>query len=67
VLLKFSFGSSKVSISVWISVWIVVETHSGHVLEPPDQRPQGFLVHIELTPHSLVHAHKLFGEITKRA
>jgi hypothetical protein len=59
VLLKVSFGSSKSS----IFMWIVPQTHSDHVLEPPDQRARSFLVQIEFTPHSLVHIRKVFGEM----
>jgi hypothetical protein len=35
-------------------------------LEPSDQRARGFLVHIVLTPYSLVHAHKVFAEMSVR-
>jgi hypothetical protein len=44
LLLKFLFGSSKVSIFVWISSWIVAGTHLGHVLKPSDQMTRGFSV-----------------------
>jgi hypothetical protein len=36
------------------------------VLESPDQKTRVFLVQIELTPRSLIHAYKVFGEISVR-
>jgi hypothetical protein len=35
-------------------------------LEPLNQMARGFLVHIVFTPRSLVHAHKVFGEMYVR-
>jgi hypothetical protein len=35
-------------------------------LESPDQKTQVFLVQIDLTPRSLVHAHNLFDEMHVR-
>jgi hypothetical protein len=66
LLLKFSFGSSKVSIFVWISVWIVAKTHPGYVLELPDQRIRAFLVLIALNRLIPEYVRKLFGKIPVR-
>jgi hypothetical protein len=54
---------SKIDFCVQISVWIVSVTHSGYVLEPPDQRARDFLVPITLKWLFPKHAHKLFGEM----
>jgi hypothetical protein len=43
-----------------------LQEEAGIALEPPDQKTRGFLVRIVLTPHSLVHALKVFGEMSVR-
>jgi hypothetical protein len=66
LLLKLSFGSSKVLIFVWISVWIVAGNYLDHVLEPPDQRARDFIVSIALNRLVPEHVRNLFGKISVR-
>jgi hypothetical protein len=38
----------------------------GIVLESPDKKTRVFLIQMKLTPRSLIHAYKVFGEIPMR-
>jgi hypothetical protein len=44
----------------------LIAGEAGVVLEPPDQRDRGLLVHFVLTLCSLVHTYKVFGEMPVR-
>jgi hypothetical protein len=45
---------------------ILAGVHPGIVLESPDQKTRVLLVQIELSSYSLVHAHKVFSEMSVR-
>jgi hypothetical protein len=44
----------------------LLQVKPGIILDSPDQKTQVFLVQIELTPRSLIHAYKVFGEMPMR-
>jgi hypothetical protein len=44
----------------------LLQVKPGIILDSTDQKTQVFLVQIELTPRSLIHAYKVFGEMPMR-
>jgi hypothetical protein len=50
----------------WCVGGIFAGIHTGHTLELPDQKAQGFWVQIAFTRRFLKHVHEVFGEMTVR-
>jgi hypothetical protein len=63
---SFDRASSKGSFSPHVVIRFFAGAHPGRILELPDQSDRDFLVQIKLTSRSLVHVHKVFGEMIKR-
>jgi hypothetical protein len=51
---------------VFLIACALLQVKPGIILESPNQKNRIFLVQIKLTPCSLVHTHKMFGEMSVR-
>jgi hypothetical protein len=51
---------------VFLIAYGLLQVKPAIILDSPDQKNQVFLVQIELTLRSLIHAYKVFGEMPMR-
>jgi hypothetical protein len=51
---------------VFLTTCGLLQVKPGIILDSLNQKTRVFLVQIELTPRSLIHAYKLFGEVPMR-